>query len=74
MLLDRPSQKNREKKGDLCTLAFEQEIAHVVAEGAADIAAAVGQGTGETATVEGTKCVGAAETKRTVYFLLTFFF
>lgn len=43
-------------------MAAEQEIAHVVAEGAADVAAAVGQGTRQTAAVERTEGVGAAET------------
>lgn len=46
------------------TLAAEQEVAHVVAEGAADVAAAVGHGTREAATVERSKCVGAATAKR----------
>lgn len=44
------------------TLAAEQEIAHVVAEGAADVAAAVGQRARQTATVEGTEGVSAVET------------
>lgn len=34
------------------TLAVEQEVAHVEAEGATDISTAVGQGAGQTATVE----------------------
>lgn len=44
------------------TLAAEQEIAHVVAEGAADVATVVGQHARETATVEGTEGVSAVET------------
>ncbi len=59
----------------LATLAVEQEIAHVVAEGAADVATAVGQSTRQTATVERTKGVRTMETKkRTFNFLETFFF
>lgn len=46
------------------TLAAEQEIAHVVAEGAADVATALGQGTRQTAAVERAEGVGAAETRR----------
>lgn len=46
------------------TLAVEQEVAHVAAEGATDVAAAVGQRTGETAAVERSKCVGAGGTGR----------
>lgn len=42
------------------TFAAEQEVAHVVAEGAADVAAAVGQSAGQAAAVERSKCVGAA--------------
>lgn len=58
----------------LATLAVEQEIAHVVAEGAADVATAVGQSTRQTATVERPKGVRAMETKkRTFNFLETFF-
>lgn len=54
-------------------MAVEQEIAHVVAEGAADVATGVGQGARQTAAVERTKCVGAMETKkRTFNFLKTF--
>lgn len=44
---------------ELTTLAAEQEKAHVVAEGAADVVAAVGQGAGQTAAVEGAKGVRA---------------
>lgn len=36
----------------LATSAVEQEVAHVVAEGAADVAAAVGQGARQAAAVE----------------------
>lgn len=46
------------------TLTAEQEVAHVEAEGAADVAAAVGQGTRQAATVEGAEGVGAVETRR----------
>lgn len=42
------------------TFAAEQEVAHVVAEGTADVAAAVGQSAGQAAAVEGSKGVGAA--------------
>lgn len=42
------------------TFAAEQEVAHVVAEGAADVAAAVGQSAGQAAAVERPKGVGAA--------------
>lgn len=45
------------------TLTAEQEVAHVEAEGAADVAAAVRQGTRQAATVEGAKGVGAVETQ-----------
>lgn len=48
----------------LATLAVEQEIAHVEAEGAADVATAVGQGTGQAAAVEWTKCVRTMETNK----------
>lgn len=59
----------------LATLAVEQEIAHVVAEGAADVVTAVGQGTRQTATVERTKGVGAMETKKKTFsFCAVFFF
>jgi len=34
------------------TLALEQEVAHVVAEGAADVATAFGQGAREATAVE----------------------
>lgn len=44
------------------TLTVEQEVAHVEAEGAADVAAAVGQRTRQAAAVEGAEGVGAAET------------
>lgn len=57
------------KRGGICTLAAEQEIAHVVAEGAADVAAAVGQGTRQAAAVERPEGVGAAETWRDVVLL-----
>lgn len=43
----------------MVTSTSEQEVAHVVAEGAADVAAAVGQAAGQTAAVEGSKRVGA---------------
>lgn len=59
----------------LSTLAVEQEEAHVVAEGAADVVTAVGQGTRQTATVERAKSVRAVETeKRTFYFFTPFSF
>lgn len=45
--------------GRLLTSASEQEVAHVVAEGAADVATAVGQAAGQTAAVEGSKRVSA---------------
>lgn len=45
------------------TLAVEQEVAHVVAEGAVHVATAVGQRARQAAAVEGTKRVGAVETK-----------
>lgn len=48
-------------------MAAEQEVAHVVAEGAADVAAAVGQATRQTAAVERTEGVGAAETWKDVF-------
>lgn len=46
------------------TLTVEQEVAHVEAEGAADVAAAVGQRTRQAAAVEGAEGVGAAETRK----------
>lgn len=45
------------------TLTAEQEVTHVEAEGAADVAAAVGQGTRQAATVEGAKGIGAVEAR-----------
>lgn len=47
-----------------CTLAVEQEVAHVEAEGAADVGTAVGQGAWQAAAVERAEGVGAAETKK----------
>lgn len=61
------------KGAALATLAVEQEIAHVVAEGAADVATAVGQGARETAAVEGTKGVGAVETTKKTFSCLGIF-
>lgn len=46
------------------TFAAEQEVAHVEAEGAADVAAAVGQSAGQAAAVEGPEGVGAAAAGR----------
>lgn len=48
----------------MLTSAVEQEVAHVVAEGAADVAAAVGQRAGQAAAVEGSERVGAAGTQK----------
>ena len=50
----------------LATLAAEQEVAHVVAEGAADVSTDVGQGTRQTAAVERTEGVGAVEIKKRI--------
>lgn len=61
------SEQRRSQKVHLlgrCTLAVEQEVAHVVAEGAADVGAAVGQGARQAAAVERAEGVGAAETKK----------
>lgn len=44
------------------TLAVEQEVAHIVAEGAGDVAASVGQAAREAAAVERAERVGAEET------------
>lgn len=44
-------------------MTVEQKVAHVEAEGAADVAAAVGQRTRQAAAVEGAEGVGAAETQ-----------
>lgn len=46
------------------TSAVEQEVAGVAAEGAAHVAAAVGQRAGQTAAVERPKGVGAVGTGR----------
>lgn len=48
----------------LITLALEQEVAHVAAEGTADVATAVGQGARQTSAIEWTEGVGTTETKR----------
>lgn len=51
----------RASRAEFATLAAEQEVAHVGAEGASDVAAALGQSTGETAAVERAEGVGAEE-------------
>lgn len=64
------SEQRRSQKVHLlgrCTLAVEQEVAHVVAEGAADVGAAVGQGARQAAAVERAEGVGAAETKNNIF-------
>lgn len=64
------SEQRRSQKVHLlgrCTLAVEQEVAHVVAEGAADVGAAVGQGARQAAAVERAEGVGAAETKKKTF-------
>lgn len=51
------------KQESLLTLAAEQKIAHVVAEGAADVATAVRQGARQAAVVEWSERVGTGEAK-----------
>lgn len=50
--LKKCSLVTRVRNAALVTLAPEQEVAHVVAEGTTDVATAVGQGTRQTSTVE----------------------
>lgn len=55
------------KDGVLVTLALQQEVAHVVAEGTTDVATAVGQGARQTTTIEWTKGVGTMETNKKTF-------
>lgn len=56
--------------GVFATLAVEQEVAHVEAEGASDVATAVEQSAGQTATVERTEGVGTVDTWRWIFLKL----